>query len=80
MLASGKRQEPWFWGRMPLVGSALNVIYNMKQQRLSYASVGKFLSNHLGPGEELRGKRVGLLEDASKLKHPSTYTWRVHLS
>ena len=52
---------------MPLVGPALNVIYNMKQQRLSYASVGEFLSNHLGPGEELRGKRVGLLEDASKL-------------
>ena len=57
----------WFWGRIPLVGPALNVVYNMKQQRLSYASVGGFLSNHLGPGEELRGKRVGLLEDVSKL-------------
>lgn len=51
---------------MPLIGPALNVVYNWKQQRLTYASVGEFLSNHLGPGEDMRGKRVGLLEDASR--------------
>ncbi|KAL9133970.1 MAG: hypothetical protein Q9175_004851 [Cornicularia normoerica] len=62
----GLWQEPWLWGRMPLVGPVLNVIYNWKQQRLTYASVGEFLSNHLGPEKELRGKRVGVLEDASK--------------
>lgn len=62
----GLWQEPWIWGRIPFVGPALNVIYNWKQQRLTYASVGEFLSNHLGPGEGMRGKRVGLLEDASK--------------
>lgn len=62
----GLWQEPWIAGRIPFIGPALNVIYNWKQQRLTYASVGEFLSNHLGPGDEWRGKRVGLLEDASK--------------
>ena len=59
----GLWQEPWIIGRMPLVGSALNVIYNWTQQRLTYASVGEFLASHLGPGAEMRGKRIGLLED-----------------
>ncbi len=62
----GLWQEPWIWGRIPFIGPALNVIYNWKQQKLTYASVGEFLSSHLGPGEDLRGKRVGLLEDPSK--------------
>ncbi len=62
----GLWQEPWIWGRIPFIGPALNVIYNWKQQKLTYASVGEFLSSHLGPGEDLRGKRVGLLEAPSK--------------
>ena len=61
----GLWQEPYILGRMPLVGPALNVIYNWMHQRLTYTSVGEFLASHLGPGEELRGKRVGLLEDVS---------------
>ena len=62
----GLWQEPWIIGRIPLFGPVLNVAYNWWQQRLTYASVGEFLANHLGPGDEMRGKRVGLLEDVSK--------------
>lgn len=39
------------------------MLYNFKQQKLTYKSVGDFLSDNLGPGEELSQKRVGLLED-----------------
>lgn len=56
-------QEPWILGRLPLIGPALNVIYNWKQQMLTYKSVGEFLSENLGAGEEMRGKRVCILED-----------------
>lgn len=58
-------QEPWILGRIPLVGPVLNVLYNWMQQKLTYKSVGEFLSDNLGPGDEMRGKRVGLLEDLS---------------
>lgn len=56
-------QEPWIAGRIPIIGPMLNVLYNFNLQKLTYKSVGKFLSDHLGPGEELSQKRVGLLED-----------------
>lgn len=67
----GLWQDPWVLGRMPFIGPALNVIYNWKRQRLTYASVGDFLSDHLGSGEDLRGKRVGLLEDSSSSEQAS---------
>ena len=51
-------------GRIPIIGPALNVMYNFSQQSLTYKSVGDFLSDNLGPGEEMRGKRVGILEDS----------------
>lgn len=56
-------QEPWIVGRIPFVGPIMNVVYNMSQQKLTYKSVGEFLSDHLGPGEEMSQKRVGLLEN-----------------
>lgn len=40
-------------------------MYNFKQQRLTYKSVGEFLASNLGPGEEMSQKRVGVLEDPS---------------
>ena len=45
------------------MGPLLNVVYNFGQQKLSYKSVGTFLAENLGPGEEMRGKRIGILED-----------------
>ena len=56
-------QEPWTAGRVPFIGSFLNVLYNFSQQKLTYQSVGQSLSANLGPGEELSHERVGLLED-----------------
>ena len=52
-------------GNLPLVGPLLNVFYNFTCQKLTYVSVGAFLADNLGPGEALRGKRVGILEDPS---------------
>lgn len=51
----GLLQEPWIFGRMPFSRPALNVIYNWKQQRLTYASVGFFGANHLGSREGIMG-------------------------
>lgn len=45
------------------------MLYNFGQQKLTYKSVGEFLSDNLGPGEELSHKRVGLLEDTNADKH-----------
>ena len=59
-------QEPWIVGRLPLIGPRLNVIYNWSQQKLTYKSVGEFLSSNLGPGNDMRRKRVCILEDWSK--------------
>lgn len=61
-------QEPWIAGRIPIIGPVLNVLYNFSQQKLTYKSVGEFLSENLGPGEGLSQKRVGLLEDTSASK------------
>ena len=47
------------------MGPVLNVLYNFTQQKLTYKSVGEFLSDNLGSGGELSQKRVGLLEDTS---------------
>jgi len=58
-------QEPWIAGRIPFIGPVLNVLYNFGQQKLTYQSVGDFLSDNLGPGGNLSQKRVGLLEDTS---------------
>ena len=56
-------QEPWIAGRIPVIGPILNVCYNFSQQKLTYKSVGDFLSENLGPGKSLSQRRVGLLED-----------------
>lgn len=58
----GLWQQPWIVGRLPLVGPLLNVMYNWKQQKLTYQSVGDYLASNLGPKEALKGKRVGILE------------------
>ena len=62
----GLWQQPWIVGNLPLVGPLLNVSYNFWCQKLTYKSVGMFLADNLGPGEEMRGKRVGILEDTGK--------------
>jgi len=56
----------WIIGSIPFIGPLLNIMYNFIHQRLSYKSIGDFLADNLGPGEEMRGKRVGLLEDPNK--------------
>ena len=55
-------QKPGIVGRFPFIGPTLNVVYNWKRQKLTYKSVGEFLSDSLGPGEDMTGKRVGILE------------------
>lgn len=58
-------QEPGIAGRIPVIGPLFNVLYNFSQQKLTFNSVGEFLSDNLGPGGDLSQKRVGLLEDTS---------------
>lgn len=64
----GLWQRPWILGNLPLVGPILNVLYNFYWQRLTYKSVGAFLADNLHSDVELRGKRIGLLEDSTKTK------------
>jgi len=52
-------------GRLPLVGPVLNVVYNWTKQKLTYKSVGEFLSDNLGPGEDMSAKRVCILEEVN---------------
>ncbi|KAI0314855.1 hypothetical protein OF83DRAFT_1165040 [Amylostereum chailletii] len=59
----GLWHRPSLIGQIPFIGPILNVLYNFWCQRLSYKSVGDFLADNLGPGGDMRGKRVGLLED-----------------
>lgn len=54
----GLWQQPWIVGRLPVVGPFLNTAYNLKQQMLTYQSVGNYLASNIGPGEELWGERV----------------------
>ncbi|VDC01135.1 unnamed protein product [Peniophora sp. CBMAI 1063] len=57
---------PGLAGKLPFIGPFFNVIYNWTTQKLSYASVGAFLADHLGPGGEMSQKRVCILEDWKK--------------
>lgn len=54
--------KPGIVGWIPIIGPALNVLYNWKRQKLTYNSIGEFISDNLGPGEDVRGKRVDILE------------------
>lgn len=49
-----------------LAGPTLNVMYNWTQQKLTYASVGLFLADHLVSDKAMRQKRVCILEDWKK--------------
>lgn len=44
-------------------GPTLNAIHNVTQQKLTYASVGAFLADNVGPSGEMHHKRVCILED-----------------
>ena len=57
--------KPGIVGWIPIIGPALNVLYDWKRQKLAYKSVGEFISDNLGPGEDMRGKRVGILEQVT---------------
>jgi hypothetical protein len=58
-------QEPWLVGRLPLIGPVLNVVYNWTKQKLTYKSVGEFLSDNLGPGGDMSAKRACILEEVN---------------
>ena len=57
--------KPWLIGNLPVIGTILNLLYNFGQQHLTSQSVGGFLASNLGEAGIFRGKKVGILEDAS---------------
>lgn len=61
----GLWEEPGTIGKLPVVGTALNVLYNLFCQSLTIKSIGIFLANSLICDEALIGKRVSILEDVS---------------
>ncbi|KAH8919286.1 NAD(P)-binding protein [Atractiella rhizophila] len=59
---------PGIIGKIPWLGPRLNLFYNVGKQKITFESVGTFFAGHLGPGDKdgMTGKRVGILEIASK--------------
>ncbi|KAH8827536.1 hypothetical protein DL96DRAFT_1708875 [Flagelloscypha sp. PMI_526] len=56
-------QAPWLLpGRLPFVGTRLNIFYNFSQLAVTFGTLGEFLADNLGPGEDYTQMRVAVFE------------------
>ncbi|KAH8813654.1 hypothetical protein DL96DRAFT_1472284, partial [Flagelloscypha sp. PMI_526] len=55
--------SPWLIpGRLPFVGTRLNVLYNFSRLAVTFGTLGEFLADNLGPGGGYTQMRVAVFE------------------